>query len=148
MDATKETCRNIYKNARNVSGLTREAAAEELHIGTRTLDGYESIDGKPPDDTVRRMCILYDNKFLAYQHLKKSPLGEFLPELTEDDIQGATLNLICNIKDVQDILQEIVKFAAGHTDKQDREAIERNRTKLLALASALMTLLLADKGGV
>ena len=148
MKTTKESCRNIYKSARIRAGLTREAAAEELHIATRTLDKYESIDGTAPENTVRMMCILYDNNFLAYQHLKKSPLGEFLPELTEDDIQGATLNLICNIKDVQDILQEIVKFAAGHTDKQDREAIERNRTKLLALASALMTLLLADKGGV
>lgn len=155
METTKETfhkstksCRNIYKNARKIAGLKREAAAEELNICPRSLDIYESIDGHPPDDIVRKMCILYDNNFLAYQHLKQSPLGEFLPELTEDNIQGATLNLICNFMDVQDILQEIAKFATGQTDELNSKDWSVNRTKLIALTSSLLTLLLADKGGI
>ncbi|MBR1763058.1 MAG: hypothetical protein IJ731_06800 [Eubacterium sp.] len=70
-----------------------------------------------------------------------------MPELTEDNIQGATLNLLCNFKDVQGIIQELVEFAAGQADGTNRADMERNRDKLLALASASITLLFADKEG-
>lgn len=139
---------NIYKTARKKAELTRDAAAEELHIGTRTLDGYESIDGCPPDDVVRRMCILYNNKFLAYQHLKKSPLGEFLPELFENNLQGATLNVISSVNDVSSILNELVVICAdGQINEQERDEWERAKPRLLKAIGAFTSLLLADKEG-
>lgn len=94
-----KTSSNIYKNARLKAGLKREPVAEELHIDVRTLDKYEALNGKAPDDIVRKMCILYDNKFLAFQHLKRGPLGEFLPDVSNKDFKGATLEMIqgmCN----------------------------------------------------
>lgn len=139
---------NIYKTARKRAGLTREAAAEELHIATRTLDGYESIDGTPPDDTVRMMCILYNNRFLAYQHLKKSPLGEFLPELFENNLQGATLGVISSVNDVNSLLSELVEICAdGEINEQEEAIWERIKPKLLKAIGTFTTLLLTNKEG-
>lgn len=82
---------NIYKNARIRAGLRREPVAEELNIDVRTLDKYESLTGHPPDDIVRNMCILYKDKILAWEHIKKSPLAEFFPSFEKTSLQGATL---------------------------------------------------------
>lgn len=139
---------NIYKTARKKAGLTREAAAEELHIGTRTLDGYESIDGCPPDDTVRRMCILYNDRFLAYKHIKKSPLGEFIPELFESNLQGATLKVVCGVNGLNSVLNELVEICAdGQINEQEKAVWEKSKPMLLKTIGALTELLLADKEG-
>ncbi|MBQ8981142.1 MAG: helix-turn-helix transcriptional regulator [Eubacterium sp.] len=139
---------NIYKTARKKAELTREAAAEELHIGTRTLDGYESMDGNPPDDVVRRMCILYNDRFLAYRHIKRSPLGEFIPDLFESNLQGATLGVVSSVNGLNSILAEIVDICAdGQINGQEREVWEKNKPLLLKAIGALTELLLADKEG-
>ena len=137
--------KNIYKSARIRAGLKREPAAEELHIDVRTLDKYESIGGKPPDETVRNMCELYSNKFLAYQHIKKSPLGEFLPELSEESFERSTLKVISGIYSVNDILREFIDIAAN--GEQDKKNWQEVKTTLTALVSALATLLLSSEKG-
>ncbi len=137
--------KNIYKSARIRAGLKREPAAEELHIDVRTLDKYESLGGKPPDETVRNMCELYSNKFLAYQHIKKSPLGEFLPELSEESFERSTLKVISGIYSVNDILREFIDIAAN--GEQDKKNWQEVKTTLTALVSALATLLLSSEKG-
>ena len=139
---------NIYKTARKRAELTREAAAEELNIATRTLDKYESMDGTPPDDVVRMMCILYNNRFLAYQHLKKSPLGEFLPELSENNLQGATLGVVSSVNGLNSLLNEIVDICVdGKINEQEQAVWERIKPKVRRTIAALTELLLADKEG-
>lgn len=140
---------NIYKTARKRAELTREAAAEELNIATRTLDKYEAIDGCPPDDIVRMMCILYNDKFLAYQHLKKSPLGEFLPDLYENNLQGAALGVISSVNGVNSMLNDLAAICAdGKINEQEREIWERNKPELLKAIGAITALLLTDKEGI
>lgn len=143
-----ESFSNIYKNARIRAGLKREPAAEELNINVRTLDTYESIDGHPNDDVVKMMCKLYNNNFLAWEHIKLSPLGELLPELTKDSFQGATLRVLCDFKEVQKILDEIVAIAAdGKLDASEKPVWFDNKNKLIQLAGSLITLLLSSKEG-
>lgn len=139
---------NIYKTARKKAELTREAAAEELHIGTRTLDTYESMDGHPPEDVVRRMCILYNDRFLAYRHIKKSPLGEFLPELFENNLQGATLGVVNSVNSLNAIIVELVEICAdGKINEQEKEVWERSKPTIAKAIGALTELLLANKEG-
>ena len=139
---------NIYKNARLRSGLKRDPAAEELNIDVRTLDKYESLIGNPPQDIVRKMCDLYNYPYLAWQHIKKTPLGDMLPDLTEDTFQGATLSVVSDINSVNEILNEIVQIACdGKVTADERPAWQRSKKKLIKLTSSLLSLLLSEKGG-
>jgi len=141
-----KTSSNIYKNARLQAGLKREPVAEELHIDVRTLDKYEALNGKAPEDIVRKMCILYDNKFLAFQHLKKGPLGEFLPDITNKDFKGATLEMIAELDNVDSILMEIVKIASdGKVNENEQEAWNRNKQQIVKLVCSLYSVILSDK---
>lgn len=135
---------NIYKNARLRAGLKREPAAEELHIDVRTLDKYEAFNGKAPDDVVKNMCILYGNRYLAYQHMKKSPLGEFLPELTEESFKGATLSVVNSFYDLEIALKGIIKIASdGEVNESEKEEWEQHKAELKNLASSILSLLLS-----
>lgn len=141
-----KTSSNIYKNARLKAGLKREPVAEELHIDVRTLDKYEALNGKAPDDIVRKMCILYDNKFLAFQHLKRGPLGEFLPDVSNKDFKGATLEMIAELDNVDSILMEIVKIASdGKVNENEQEAWNRNKQQIVKLVCSLYSVILSDK---
>ncbi len=140
-----ESVENIYKNARLRAGLRREPAAEELHIDVRTLDKYEALDGKAPDDVVKNMCLLYRNRYLGYQHIKKSPLGEFLPDLSEENFKSATLSMINNFYDVKVALKGIIKIASdGTVHDYERAEWETHKQEMTKLASSLLSLLLAD----
>lgn len=141
-----KTSSNIYKNARIKAGLKREPVAEELHIDVRTLDKYEALNGKAPDDIVKQMCILYDNKFLAFQHLKKGPLGEFLPDVANKDFKGATLEMIAELDNVDSILMEIVKIASdGKVNESEQETWDRNKQQIVKLVCSLYSVILSDK---
>lgn len=137
---------NIYKNARIKAGLKREPVAEELHIDVRTLDKYESVNGKAPDDIVKQMCLLYDNRFLAFQHLKQSPLGEFLPDLENSDFKGATLEMVLKSQDIDDIVLEIVKIASdGKIDDNEKQKWEQAKSKVLQIVSTFAAVILSEK---
>lgn len=135
---------NIYKNARLRAGLKREPVAEELHIDVRTLDKYEAFNGKAPDDVVKNMCILYGNRYLGYQHMKKSPLGEFLPELTEESFKSATLSMVNDFYDLEVALKGIIRIASdGKINDNEKEEWEHHKAELNCLASSILTLLMS-----
>lgn len=137
---------NIYKNARIKAGLKREPVAEELHIDVRTLDKYESFNGKAPDDIVKQMCLLYGNRFLAFQHLKQGPLGEFLPDLENSDFKGATLEMVLKSQDIDGVVLDIVKIASdGKIDETEKQSWEQAKSKIMQVISTFVTVLLSDK---
>lgn len=141
-----ESSHNIYKSARIKAGLKRDPAAEELHIDVRTLDKYESLDAKAPDEVVKQMCLLYSNRYLGYQHMQGSPLGEFLPNLSEETFKCATLTMIDSFYTVNDMLKNIIQIAAdGKVTDAEKSTWEINRAEMMKLASSLMAVLLATE---
>ncbi len=137
---------NIYKNARIKAGLKREPVAEELHIDVRTLDKYEALNGRAPDDIVRQMCVLYNNRFLAFQHLKGGQLGEFLPDIQNTDFKGATLSMLSDFDEVDSIIMQIVKIASdGKVNEHERDSWERSKEQITELINSLYEVLLSDK---
>lgn len=60
-----EECRNIYKKARRVAGLTQEAAAERLGISVESVRAYETGQRIPPNDVVEDMVVCYDYQRLG-----------------------------------------------------------------------------------
>ena len=143
-----KTCSNIYKNARLQAGLKREPVAEELHIDVRTLDKYESLDGRVPDDIVRKMCELYSNKYLAYLHIKKSPLGEFLPDLKPTTFEGATLTMVSSLNEVNGTVNQIIKIASdGKVNEWEKTDWEKCCKEITTLAGSILSINFADKEG-
>ena len=86
--------RNIYQTARELKGLTQEAAAERLDISVDSLGAYEQDRRRPPDSTVLRMVQLYDFPYLCYQHIASGELGGVLPEVTPTSLEQATMRLV------------------------------------------------------
>lgn len=86
--------RNIYQTARELKGLTQEAAAERLDISVESLGAYEQDRRRPPDSTVLRMAQLYDFPYLCYQHIASGGLGSVLPEVTPKSLEQATMRLV------------------------------------------------------
>jgi len=60
---------NIYKQSRLKIGMGRQAAADFLFVGLRTLAYYES-GNKVPEDVVASMSKLYRNPGLIDKHLE------------------------------------------------------------------------------
>ena len=86
--------KNIYQTARELKGLTQEAAAERLDISVDSLGAYEQDRRRPPDSTVLRMAQLYDFPYLCYQHIASGELGGVLPEVTPTSLEQATMRLV------------------------------------------------------
>ena len=80
-----EECRNIYKKARRVAGLTQEAAAERLGISVESVRAYETGQRVPPNDVVEDMVVCYDYQKLAFQHLHETNTlaAKVVPQLEE-----------------------------------------------------------------
>lgn len=75
----------IYQTSRNAAKLSREEAADLLHISVRQLTRYEATSPEeattPPDDVVALMMEVYEDLYLGYLHAMKSPvMRKLLPE--------------------------------------------------------------------
>ena len=86
--------RNIYQAARELKGLTQEAAAERLDLSVESLGAYEQDRRRPPDSTVLRMAQLYDFPYLCYQHIQSGDLAGVLPQVGVRTLEHATMRLI------------------------------------------------------
>lgn len=121
----KELCRNIYKKARKNAGIEQIEAADALGVSARSLQNYESELNPtvPPLDVVRNMCILYKDKNLAYKHIKKSPIGEFLPDMAvPTSLTIATLSTLDGIQKIQNQITNIISITKdGVVDNQESE---------------------------
>ncbi len=134
-------CENIYKKARKSADLKRDPAAEELGIATRTLDKYKNFELRVPDDIVKRMCYLYKNPFLAWQHLKNSELGIFLPDIKETNVQSAALNMASEYMQFEATFKTIISIVAdGKIDDKEKERWEIIKNEVKDFASALLDL--------
>ncbi len=85
--------RNIYQYARERTGFTQEAVAEQLCISIESLRMYETGRRRPSDEMVMLMADIYHDEALIYRHIKTSPAGCVLPELTDRSLQECSMRL-------------------------------------------------------
>lgn len=62
----------MYAKAREAAGFTQRQVAERLHIGIRTLRGYESGSPEPGPDIVLAMSKLYGMPDLTLRYCRHS----------------------------------------------------------------------------
>lgn len=138
---------NIYKTARKYAGLTQEQAAEGLHISVKTLSEYETGKTKPADDIVAAMIRLYNTPWLAYQHFKLSPLGQYLPDIIISDLPRAVLRMQKEVKDVVNINNELIDIAAdGKLDKKELNTWKRVIEEIKQMIAAGLGVIYSKEG--
>ena len=136
-------CRNIYRAARNVAGLTQERAAEMLGISVRSLADYETGVRTPPNEVVNDMVMCYNSQLLAIQHLRASAEAarKILPEVRAMRLPEAALTLIDAIYDFADdrLDRELIDIARDGVISEDvRPRFERVVEKIRTITAAAM----------
>lgn len=104
---------NIYRKYRKLAGLTQEKASEHLGISVDTIKRYENGSYMPSNDIARKMCLLYGDMKLAYEHLENSQVGEMvLPSLKDKDLCCSTLGFLNQLANMDKRKLEIVRIAS------------------------------------
>lgn len=87
--------KTIYKICREQAGYTQEQAAELMHISVRMLCRYESGETVVPNDVADSMVRLYNDNFLAVEHLRQSSeaAARILPAVDRCSIQTGAMRL-------------------------------------------------------
>ena len=145
-------CGDLFKAARLRAGLKRDPAAEELHIGVRTLDAYESRseDNEPDMDMIRRMCILYKDPNLARQYIKRSDIGEFFPEVVDAQgdttFQGSALLAVDKISAVYESIRQMIHIASdGRVNPNETDQWAQLQQLLEEMLKAVTALIIVKK---
>lgn len=131
---------NIYKNARQVAGLTQERWAEALGLATDTIRRYENGERMPDDDTVKMMAELSGLAPLAYWHLcRKSAAADELPKVERVPLPEAVLRLLVRIKELQPDIDLLMKIASDSAvDPSERTDFDMIVEELSGLVSAAL----------
>lgn len=141
----EEIYTNIYKESRKRAGLEQSEAAEIIGVSYHSLAKYEKKINAvvPQDDIVRNMVIAYNDRSLAYKHIKASPLGEFLPDFEDTkSLSIATLTFLSDFKAIEGVLTQIIEITKdGKIDSSETAAWERFRKLGTNLANSLRSML-------
>ncbi|MGB9886780.1 MAG: helix-turn-helix domain-containing protein [Moorellales bacterium] len=127
----------MLKAARKQAGLSREAAAAELFIGTRTLGAYEAGETQAPPDVVVRMAELYHRPdLLDWYCCERCPIGQKTAHRygQRRELATAVLGLLKEMADLEGLKTRLVAIAA---DGQISEAERAEFLRILREASEL-----------
>lgn len=141
----EEIYTNIYKESRKRAGLEQIEAADLIHVSYSALAKYEARINAvvPREDIVRNMVIAYNDRSLAYKHIKASPLGEFLPDFaSEKSLPVATLSFLSDFKAIEGVLTQIIEVTKdGKIDRSEAVTWEHFKKLGNELLSSLQSLM-------
>ncbi len=141
----EEIYTNIYKESRKKAGMEQCEAAEAIGVSYHSLAKYEKKINSivPPDDVVRNMVIVYNDRSLAYKHIKASPLGEFLPDFANSkSLTIATLSFLSDFKAIEGMLTQIIEVTKdGRIDQSESVTWEHFKKHANELISSLQRLM-------
>ena len=141
--------RNIYKSARDASGLSQERWATFLGVSAESVRLYESGRGFPSDEVVARMADVAAMPVLCYWHLKlKSGVAnDLLPEVDVVPLPQAVVQLLVEIKAFRTDLDELLIIAAdGLVDEPENDRFLEILDRLQALIRAAIMVHFAERG--
>lgn len=148
----EEIYTNIYQESRKKAGLEQFEAADKIGVSYHTLQKYEKKINPliPHDDIVRNMVIAYNDRNLAYKHIKASALGEFLPDFAEDKtLSTAALTMLRDFNNMQEMLVKVVSITSdGKVDKAEARDWTTIQTLANELIQSLNALVNSEGGGV
>ena len=104
----------MLRKARNATGLSREEAAHQLYVGSRTLASYELGETIAPPDVVMRMSEVYQEPTLPADYCAKvCPIGQVLAHcLQRSEFAITVLRLLKEFSDVERLRDDLVHIAS------------------------------------
>ena len=144
VNTMQKEARTIYQAARLVTDLTQEQAAELIHVSVESVRAYERGATIPPSYIVGRMVEAYGTYWLAYQHLKTSDLGEYLPDISFRDLPTSVLLLQKEMSDTHAISGEMIEITCdGKVDKDEESRWKNVHKELRELIGAAFAVIFA-----
>lgn len=141
----EEIYTNIYQESRKKAGLEQFEAADRIGVSYHTLQKYEKKINPivPHDSVVRNMVIAYNDKSLAYKHIKASALGEFLPDFENDQsLTVSALTMINDFRNMQEMICKIVSITCDgkidKTEEKDWSDIQKAGNNLIKSLNSLL----------
>lgn len=134
---------NIYQIARKARGLTQEQAAERLFLSVDSIRQYENDGRVPTNDTVTRMAELYENAWLALQHLKQSEpiINDILPSVEARGLLEAVNLMSIAVEDFMEDYGALVRMSVdGKIDELERPQFESIMQKVNKVTQATLAL--------
>lgn len=135
---------NIYRNARQVSGLTQERWAEALGLSAEAVRQYEAGKILPSDEVVLRMAETACYHIVCYQHMlnKSRVAAELLPGVDDVSLPQAVLQLLKRMRDFdrRHRLDDLLTIAEdGVVDDTERPDFDEIVSELMEMFSAAMS---------
>lgn len=144
--------KTIYKICREQAGYTQEQAAELLHISVRMLCRYESGEAMVPNDVADGMVRLYNDNFLAVEHLRRGSelAARLLPPVDRCSIQTGAMRLfnrMGNFLSKRPDLQLLQIAEDGIIDETERQELDEILDDLEELVKVFTDIRLAAERG-
>lgn len=114
----------MYRAAREAIGMSREEAAFRMHIGTRTLAYYETLERIPTPDVVLQMCKVYRQPDLTIRYCKKyCPIGQtYSYEILNNidmSLPAVILKLISELREAIDATNVLLELIVNKQNQED-----------------------------
>ena len=104
----------MYEQARLQCRLSREHAADLLHIGSRTLFGYEKQQVTVPAEVVLAMADLYGRPDMPARYCENEcPIGQrYAHKVVETSFPLSVLEFLKRFNDVKDKIDSLIRISA------------------------------------
>lgn len=136
---------NIYQVARESSGYTQEKAAELLELSVESLRSYEVDRRIPSNRTVAKMVDIYATKYLAYQHLKNTELGDSIPCINLTNLPMAVLKIQKEVNDFLKCREDLIEITCdGIIDETEQERWNQIMRQMDCVMNAMMSVKFAE----
>lgn len=121
---TRKEVFNMLRTARNTARISREEAAHQLFIGSRTLADYELGRTIAPPDVVMKMSGVYGEPTLPADYCSKiCPIGQILAHCVErSEFTVAVLRVLKEFADVKGLLDGLIRIASDGKINPHEEA--------------------------
>jgi len=142
--------RNIYKIARERSGLTQERWGESIGVTPESVRHYEGGLRLPSDEIVCAMTEVSGLTALGYWHLRnKSRIAaDELPEVERLPLPEAVLRLLLAIDDFTGVNGDLIRVAAdGRISPDELASWVQIRSRLEDVIRAALQVRYSEGGG-
>lgn len=137
----------MFKDARIAAGLSREEAAFQLHIGTRTLLNYEHDQSIAPPEVALEMQEVYGDPTLTAKYCSEyCPIGQVYAHSMPDQLNlcHAVFGMLNEHTDVAKMRDALIAIMAdGVIDQDELPIFEKVINELLDLEKKIEELKLA-----
>ena len=134
--------KSVYKICREQAGYTQEQAAELLHISVRMLCRYESGEAVVPNDVADGMVRLYNDNFLAVEHLRRGSemAARLIPAVDGCDFQTGSIRFFNLLSEMEAVGRDLLRMAEDRRiTPEEQEEFEQKILPILNRSSAVNT---------